>query len=323
MNICRANLTPISNGNYSTKGGVSLFGSKLFPEKLPFTRSEFFIEGPKYVMGMSISGVQQKLSLKLNEQNQFEIVSTGGTHILKPSPESFPHAAENEQCAMAISRILGIPTAASGIIPFADGEFAYLTRRYDRVGSFKLHQEDCAQGFGIPSSKKYDKSYEEALLLVREMSGGKLSVVRDLFFRIVVAYLIGNDDMHLKNISLLREKSNQTPYYDSLTPNYDQLFATAFQNQSTIGFLALDLLKEEAEGIHSASYDKLGFYSGNDFQILAERVGLRTPAINSIFKMIEKKSPDIISLIERSFMPPEMKARAKEVVSDRLKAIAI
>ncbi len=322
MNICRADLTHIENGFYSAKAAKKLFGVTRYPETLPFTRSEFFREGPKFVKGLSISGVQQKLSLKLNALNQFEIVSTGGEFILKPSPESFPYAAENEQCAMAISRMLGIPTADSAVIPFADGELAYITKRYDRVKEIRLHQEDCAQGFGVPSAEKYSKSYEETLLLVRDMTGGKLSVVKDLMERIMFAYLIGNDDMHLKNISVIRLSENRTSSYDSLTPNYDQLFAMAFDNHSTIGFLALDLLREESEGIFSDSYQKLGFYSGNDFLTLGERVGLRRAVVISLIEKFKTKLPQILEIINRSFMPEPMKVRAASMVQDRLKALS-
>lgn len=66
--------------------------------------------------GMSISGVQQKLSLKIDIDNNFVIVNRGRTHILNPSLESYPFAAENEQCAMALSRMMGIPTAPSAMI---------------------------------------------------------------------------------------------------------------------------------------------------------------------------------------------------------------
>ncbi len=129
--------------------------------------------------------------------------------------------------------------------------------------------------------------------------------------------------MHLKNISLLRNSGNRTPYYDSLTPNYDQLFATSFDNHSAIGFLALDLLKEENEGIQSSAYEKLGFYSGTDFMILAERVGLRKPVVTSIIKTISTKRDGILELINNSYMPEKMKQRAKSVVLDRLKAIQL
>ena len=321
--ICRSTLEEIKEGTYTKKAAKELFGTRTAIDSLLFTRSDFFTEGPRYADGMSLSGVQQKLSLKINDKNQMEMTVTGGEYILKPSPEAFPYAAENEQCAMALSRMMGLPTAPSAIIPFADGEYAYITKRYDRVGDTKLQQEDLAQGFNIPSKEKYGKSYEEALKLAHSMSGGKLSVVRDLFNRIVFAYLIGNDDMHLKNISLIRYEGNKTPYYDGLTPDYDQLFASSFENSSKIGFLALDLLKEESEGIYTKAYEKYGFYTASDFLILGTRAGLPEAAIRTVFKRYFQNQAPAEELIGRSFMPSEMKEKAIFTLKDRLKALTI
>ncbi|MBN2617775.1 MAG: HipA domain-containing protein [Spirochaetales bacterium] len=321
--ICRLTLEKIETGNFSKKA-IKNFFEKYNPiDKLTFSRKEFFNKGLKYAQGMSISGVQEKLSLIINDNNEFEIVTTGGNYILKPSPESFPFAAENEQCAMAISRIVGIETAYSANIQFTDGEEAYISKRYDRKNGNKLHQEDLAQAFNLQSDDKYKKSYEEALHLVREMSGGKLSVVKDLFNRIVFSYLIGNDDMHLKNISLIKDMDNKTVNYDRLTPNYDQLLVHAFPNPPQIGFLALDLLKEEGEGIFSKMYDKYGYYTGSDFYLLGERVGLRAQVIKSILENYFKKVNEIINIVDNSFMPVEMKTKAKALIIDRIKALKI
>lgn len=321
--ICRLTLEKIESGNFSKKA-IKDFFEKYNPiEKLTFSRKEFFTEGVKHAQGMSISGVQQKLSLIINDNNEFEIVTTGGKYILKPSPESFPFAAENEQCAMAISRIVGIETAYSANIQFSDGEEAYITKRYDRKNGNKLHQEDLAQAFNLQSDDKYKKSYEEALHLVRKMSGGKLSVVKELFNRIVFSYLIGNDDMHLKNMSLIKHLDNKSAIYDSLTPNYDQLLVHAFPNPPQIGFLALDLLKEEDEGIFSNLYNKYGYYTGYDFYLLGERVGLRKPVIKSILENYYKKENEIINIINNSFMPIEMKIKATSLIKDQIKALKI
>lgn len=321
--ICRATLMKIESGSYNKKAIKDFFDNEDPIEKLTFSRSDFFKEGSKFVGGMSISGVQQKLSLILNNDNIFEIVSTNGTYILKPSPESFPYAAENEQCAMAISRFMGINTAHSANIQFSDGEEAYITKRYDRINGVKLHQEDLAQGFNLQSEDKYKKSYEECLNLVRQMSGGKLSVVKDLYYRIVFAYLIANDDMHLKNMSLIKIPKNKTQYYDSLTPNYDQLFVHTFPNPSKIDVLALDLLKEEDNGVFTHVYEKYGFYTGHDFYELGTRVGLRLPVIKNIFNSFFNKETEIIQIIENSFMPDEMKVKAKSLFKDRIKALRI
>jgi serine/threonine-protein kinase HipA len=310
-------------GSYTKKAAKELFDEYSPIVSLPFSRRDFFIEGLKYVDGMSISGVQQKLSLIINKNNVFEIVSTGGEYILKPSPESFPFASENEQCAMALSRLAGINTAASALVEFSTGENAYLTRRYDRSEGRKLHQEDLSQGFNISSTEKYSRSYEAALLLVHKMSGEKLSVVRDLFNRIVFAYLIGNDDMHLKNISLIKKEGNRTIYYESLTPNYDQLFTSSFENKSKVGFLALDLFKDENDAVYTEMFEKYGFYTGSDFILLGKKAGLPEPAIKSIFTNYFSKENDMLDMIQRSFMPDDMKDRAMNMLKDRIKAIKI
>ncbi|MDC7234686.1 MAG: HipA domain-containing protein [Spirochaetales bacterium] len=270
---------------------------------------------------MSISGIQQKLSLKRDSENKLVMTAKAGEYILKPSPEAFPHAAENEQCAMALSHLAGIPTAVCALIPFSDGEFAYLTRRYDRIEGKKLHQEDLAQGFNISSSGKYSKSYEECLALVHSMSGGKMAVVRELYKRIIFAWLIGNDDMHLKNISLIRKEDNRTPFYDSLTPSYDQLFASSFSNSLKIGYLALDLLKEEHGGIFSTGYQKLGYYTSADFKELGYRAGLLPKAIKSVIDHFINLEDDMTDMIFRSYMPDLMKQRAADTLKHRFIAL--
>ncbi|QEN03414.1 type II toxin-antitoxin system HipA family toxin [Thiospirochaeta perfilievii] len=321
--ICRLTLENIDKETKIRKIEKDFFGKFRPIYKLNFSRKEFFTKGIKFTNGMSISGVQQKLSLILNSDNEFEIVTIGGEYILKPSPESFPYAAENEQCAMSLSRFLGIDTALSANIQFLDEEEVYITKRYDRNNGEKIHQEDLAQAFNIKSQNKYNKSYEEALILVRKMCGGKLSVVKELFNRIVFAYLIGNDDMHLKNISLIKYKDNKTAFYDGLTPNYDQLLVHAFPNPSTIGVLALDLTKAEDDGIYSDSFNKYGFYTGSDFYLLGELVGIRKPVIKKILENFINNKNGIIEIINHSFMPKEMKLKAKNLIIDRLKAISI
>lgn len=325
MNKCRITLQEISSKathkNYNDRAFKTLFGSIGVDPVLPFTKDEFFIESPKVIKGMSISGVQQKLSLKI-ENKKLVITSTDGEYILKPSPQVFPNAAENEHCAMQTSVLLGINTAQCGLIPFLDGELAYITKRFDRTSSGKVHQEDLVQGFNLPSENKYDRSYESAGKLILQMCGNKLAVILDFFKRIVHAYIIGNDDMHLKNISLMRDIENFSANYDRLTPNYDSLFSMAFENRSDLEkVLALDLLIEEEDGTFSKSYEKYGFYTGNDFKTLGNRLGLNNTVINNFFKLLLSKKPEILNLIKISFMPEEMKIKSSKIIHERLNAI--
>ncbi|MEA1967551.1 MAG: HipA domain-containing protein, partial [Thermodesulfobacteriota bacterium] len=318
MSICKISLKLVKHNakyhDYKDSEFRKLFGSVKIKPCLPFIRQDFFTTSPIKSKGMSISGVQQKLSLKINKDNELIITAVNGEYILKPSPEAFPHAAENEHCGMLAGKLIGIETALCGLIPFPDGELAYITKRFDRMGHAKIHQEDMVQGFGLKSDEKYAYSYEKTGRLLNKMVNGKIAVIMEFFRRVLHAYIIGNDDMHLKNISVQKFPDNTGRYYDYLTPNYDSLFTTAFANSSNLGFFAIDLLEDEADGIFSKKYKKYGFYTGFDFKDFGEKLGLRKkPVINFIGNVIKHES-SIIHLIQNSYMPEEMKQQACSVV---------
>lgn len=325
MNYCRISLKPIKSKskypNYLDSEFRKLFQSLKVNPVLSFARKDFFRQSTTQSKGMSISGVQQKLSLKVNSSKELVMTPTGGEYILKPSPESFPHASENEHCAMLTSRMLGIETAICGLILFSGGEFVYITKRFDRKGDGKIHQEDLAQGFGIKSEDKYAYSYEKAGKLINTMTNGKASVVFDYFCRVVHAYVIGNDDLHLKNISLQKLPENTGLYYDRMTPNYDSLFTNTFDNVSGSDFLALDLLENEKNGLFSEAYKKYGFYTGHDFKILGNRLGLRKKPVTTFLDTVRKKKSMLIDLINCSSMPEDMKSKAGSIILERIKAL--
>lgn len=324
MTACKISLRPVGKRSkypdYLDSEFTALFGSLRVNPVLALTRAAFQRESVRYTTGLSISGVQQKLSVAINAQHQLEPVTTGGTYILKPSPEEFPHAAENEHAAMRTSALLGIPTAACGLVRFADDELVYITRRFDRPdGGQKLNQEDLAQGFDMTSDNKYTRSYEEAGALILKMTNGRKAAVFDYLRRIVHAYLIGNDDMHLKNTTLQRTVGNTTQFYDFLAPNYDSLFAGAFANRDEVGFLALDLL---ADGF-SASYEDYGFYTGYDFLELARRLDIPQRPLRAFVASIASKITELTTAVDLSYMPDDMKQAASRLITERLSALQI
>lgn len=325
---CRISLKPVKGRSkyecYVDSEFRKLFDGLKTNPVLPFSRQEFFVKGALKSTGMSISGLQQKLSLKINSLNELEVTPTQGMYILKPSPEAFPNASENEHCAMLTSRLSGIETAHCGLVSFPNGEFSYITRRFDRHNANeKTHQEDLAQGFGIKSEEKYSQSYETCGNLIHTMTNGKAAVVLDFFRRVIHAFVIGNDDMHLKNISLQRFLGNTEAFYDCLTPNYDCLFTQAFDAVSKLDVLALDLLEQEKEGLFSMAYEKYGFYTGHDFKLLGKRLGLREKPVSNCIAAFIKNKPRLIDLIMRSYMPEDMKSKCIATVSERLKAISL
>jgi serine/threonine-protein kinase HipA len=316
-----------SKAGYHNTEFKALFGSTKVNPCLPFSRSELLQSSTQNTRGMSISGVQQKLSLKKNDEHELVATAEGGEYILKPSPEAYPHAAENEHAAMQVSRLMGIDTARCGLVSFVDGELAYITKRFDRqtVGS-KLHQEDLMQCADLPSENKYSLTYEEAGKLIDTVTHGKQAVVLDFVRRVILAYVTGNDDLHMKNFSVQRLPGNTSKYYDKLTPNYDCLFCDAFYSEEKgMGSLAFGLLHDAEEGgeYFTDMYKHYGYYTGYDFLELGRRLGLQEKPMRTFIAQLKTNQKKITDLISRSYMPDVMKSRATALVESRIKAMQV
>ncbi|MFT5084971.1 MAG: serine/threonine-protein kinase HipA [Lentisphaeria bacterium] len=315
-----------SKAGYHNGEFKMLFGSAKVNPCLPFSRAEFFQNSKQHILGMSISGVQQKLSLKENEKHELVATAQGGEYILKLSPEAYPNAAENEHAAMQVSRLMGIDTAQCGLVTFEGGERVCIVKRFDRQSNGdKLHQEDLMQCADLPSERKYDLTYEEAGKLVNDVTKGKQVAVLDFVRRVILAYVIGNNDLHLKNISVQRLPDNSSHYYDKLTPNYDCLFCDAFKrDEEGLGYLALGLLNDLGDGEYFTDmYNHYGYYTGYDFLELGRRLDLQERPIRTfIIKLLANKKK-IIDVILHSYMPNDMKDRATKLVEARIQAMQI
>jgi len=316
---------PARNKNALMKDSAAtrLYGSIRVAAKLDVTRQEMFEEGVQYTQGMSISGVQQKLSLKL-DPDTLKLVPTDkyGEYILKPTPDGLRDCAEMEHLSMEISRAAKIDTALCGLVEFSDGERAYITKRFDRTPNGKLHQEDLCSIIDRPKDDKYKSTYETAGRALSEATGGKVAVLDDFFKRVLLAFLIGNDDMHLKNISVMRLPGNSAQTYDRLTPNYDNL-CTAFYNTGMLGMLAMPLLEADddpARGF-SEAFQFFGFYTKADFMTLAENIGLPAKVAEKAIKDLGKALAKINTLIIRSYISDELKEKLQELVDGRYRAI--
>ncbi|MEH6576562.1 MAG: HipA domain-containing protein [Amphritea sp.] len=300
---------------------VKMFGSSAVSAHLNVSRQELFAEGVRFTKGMSISGVQQKLSLKLDLATKVLVpTSTGGEYILKPTPDGLPYCAEMEHLCMEISRALKIETALCGLVKFSDGELAYITKRFDRIGNQKLHIEDLCSLSDKLKEDKYKSTYETAGRVLSEVTGGKIGVLDDFFKRVLLAYLIGNDDLHLKNISVMRLPDNTEQVYDKLSPNYDNL-CTEFYNAGMIGYLAMPLLDRDEIGNFSKAYDYYGYYTHADFIALAEGIGLPAKAAEKSLKSINSALIKIKALITQSYISDEYKTKLEQLIEQRYRAI--
>lgn len=127
---------------------------------------------------------------------------------------------EVEDLTMHLSELIGIKTAEHLLIKLRSGELEYISKRFDRLKSEKLHLEDMAQITEMLTERKYSSPMEKvgkAILKHSDYAGN--DVIR--FFQLTLfCFITGNADMHLKNFSLLTNLDGKiilSPAYDLLS----------------------------------------------------------------------------------------------------------
>ncbi|HOY32587.1 MAG TPA: HipA domain-containing protein, partial [Bacteroidales bacterium] len=169
---------------------------------------------------LSIQGLQPKLSAILNiKESRFELVDTGGKYILKPQHHIYPQLPENEDVTMRMAKAAGINVLLHGMIRSKDMTLTYFIKRFDRAGhKDKIPLEDFAQLAGLSRDTKYNYTMEKLVLLIDEFCTFPVIEKAKLFRLVLFNFLTGNEDMHLKNFSLIRngDKIELSPAYDLL-----------------------------------------------------------------------------------------------------------
>ncbi len=302
-----------------------LFDGKRVPFGLPFSRPAY--NAAKLAVTsdrMSISGIQTKISLVLRD-GRLEMVESGGQYILKPIPqgefERLDVVPINEHLTMQIARqVFDIDVAENALVGFADGELAYIVRRFDvQLDGMRSLQEDFAQIAGkseetVGRNYKYDCSYEEIGDLIRRHVAAYRVDLERYFKLVVFNYLVHNGDAHTKNFSLIR--AEQTGEY-RLTPAYDLLNTRLHLPNETP--TALDLFKDDFE---TESYKANAFYAYDDFVVFAQRFGLVEKRYKRMLQSFIDGKEAVFSLIDCSRLPEECKRLYKEHVQDRVQAIS-
>ncbi len=301
-----------------------LFGGKKVSHVLTFSRPAFNqakLENP--TARLSISGMQSKMSLVLRD-GRLEMTEAGGQYILKPVPlgvfQRLDAVPVNEHLTMQIARqVFGIAVAENALVAFADGELAYLARRFDvQEDGTRSMQEDFAQIAQRTEelhgqNYKYDFSYEAIGDLIRKHVAASPVVLERFFQLVVFNYFSHNGDAHLKNFSLIR--NDQYGDY-TLTPAYDLLNTRLHvPNESRT---ALGLFKDDFE---TESFKANAFYAYDDFQELARRLGLRERRFARIMRAFIDRENAVLALLERSALSDECKQLYKAHMQDSIKAL--
>ncbi len=329
MRYCHILLNPLLENeiDYNAKGLKYLTSSKKFNPELTFNKKDFIQKFPVVQKGMSISGYQPKLQVVL-ANNQFTIIEHRGDYILKPSPESYPFLAENEHSTMQLMRELKFDVPPNGLVYFKQEnhqqkEFAFVIKRYDREKGQVIHQEQLDGAMGI--LEKFGKirddgeqyvSYEQAVKFILKNAKNHLALQIALFRRIVYAYLLANNDMHLRNLSLVYSESGEI----KLAPVYDFVSTAPYPEIFNSCLLALPLLEREEGGKQLANgfETKYGQYIGVDFIEFGINIGLSKNLTKKLLTELLSEEKKVLAIYQKAFLPQADKDRIINCYKQRL-----
>lgn len=185
---------------------------------------------------LSLAGAQDKLPVAVIDGNiAIPMHGAPSTHILKPINRDFPSLIQNECFCLSLAKKIGL-NAVNASIHHA-GKIPYLlVERYDRIktehGIQRLHQEDFCQALGISPEMKYQREGGPQLLdcfrLIKEASSLPVVDIKALLQGVLFNLVIGNNDAHAKNFSLLYQgkQTRLAPFYDIISTVYYPELAT-------------------------------------------------------------------------------------------------
>jgi len=307
---CYNELAELEQLDFHPKCSLAFFGTKQ-PPSLNYSLSEMNELAKEVVSNrIVIPGVQPKLSLTqikdtLNKSVHSRLIvvgALGGNYILKPPSNIYPEMPENEHLTMKIAEAFGIQTVPSSLIRLHSGELAYITKRIDRTeDGEKIHMLDMFQI--TEAVDKYKSTMERVGKALRVYSADTLMDQLKFFELTVFCFLTGNNDMHLKNFSMIYKEGKW-----SLSPAYD-LLNVSIANPSDHEELAL-LMEGKKRKFTRQHFERFGL-----------GLGLNNKQIIKAFERFLKNQLKAKSLIDASFLSERMQVAYWNIILQKLKVL--
>lgn len=252
----------------------------------------------------ALSGVQEKAAGSVVSFPS-EVGFGNSPTIIKISPKAYPHLVENESFFLNVAAAAGLAVNEHKIIRDKVGRTGLVVKRFDRAiikkSLVRLHQEDMCQLLGQYPWNKYRVKIKDVVQAIQEHATSPKREILALIGLYLFSYLIGNADLHAKNISLYRRQESNTI---ELTPGYDLLSPAPFQGLDTRMALPLDGRGDS--------------FIPRNFIEFADRFDVPLPAyeslVNKMVAAIEKAIADIDSLP----FDQKQRDRLKDVIKSRL-----
>lgn len=223
---------------------------------------------------VGLAGVQPKVSAAMLSA---PAQTRSGPAILKLNPVQYPLIVENEHFFMTMAAACGLRVAPTSLLHDVKGSSALLVTRFDRAGATRIAQEDACQVAGIYPASKYRMKTETAITALADAcgrgGGSKPAAVLELLKVVVFSWLIGNGDLHGKNLSIYNPDGIWQP-----TPAYDLLCTQPYMRWRDP--MALNL------------FGRANRLTRSDFVDAGERLGLRPRASTRMIDAIVDAAHD-------------------------------
>ena len=222
----------------------------------------------------AVAGVQEKLS---PSTVSFPFATRGRRWILKLNPVDKGRLVENESFFMQMARACALEAAKTHLVHDKDGAAGLLVERFDRQREGRrwrgVHQEDACQFLDKYPGEKYRLTIAEVAKGMERWCDAPPVACARLVELVAFSYLVGNGDLHAKNISLSGGEGTL-----QLSPGYDLLSSRPYKD------LKLALKFEGRD-------DNL---KRKDFVEFGRRFGVAQAAIDSrIDRLISRAAPFI------------------------------
>ncbi|MEE9253386.1 MAG: type II toxin-antitoxin system HipA family toxin [Pseudomonadales bacterium] len=257
---------------------------------------------------LSLAGAQDKIAVRVDGEGKISLPLNyaPSTHILKPAIATWEGIVANETFCMALAQAVGISVARTTASRLDDIEYL-LSERYDRVvdedgAIHRLHQEDFCQALGIASEIKYQAEggpgLKDCFALLRVASSNAVVDLRNLLDAVTFNLLIGNNDAHAKNYSILYARDGTR----RLAPLYDLVCTVYYAEiENTLA------MKVGGQANPDLVYPK-------EFEAFAKEAGL-APAL--VKRRIPEFAENVLSKIKTIETPDETAEKIAALISDR------
>lgn len=255
-------------------------------------------------MEPSLPGVQEKISAGVIS---FPLRARKGPRacILKLNPPDKPSLVQNEEFFLRMAADCGLAVAPAKLVRDRRGTAGLLVERFDRrvdsaTGRLAaLHQEDACQFLDRYPADKYRLSCAEIAEGLSVCSAPVVEVAR--FIRLVAfSYLIGNGDLHAKNVSILGLAPDDTV---ELTPGYD-LLSTAPYGDFHMA-LKLDGRDDNLKRPYLVAFGR--------------RFGVREPAVHALLDEIAAATLPWVARLGEIGLPARKTASLRSLMLKRLR----